>query len=200
MTSQPTARPKESQPLRKKRPPPKKAKADSAKEEKDSKKASAEEKSGKDNKNEKDKKAEKGEKTPAKEVAAEGGEKKKKSMFFLHKNNVAEEKVQTEEKSEAQAKAKKEAAEEREAAKTKTEANAPPVFVPDDALISVLKDVSKALADTQNEQVAKLENENEKMILGLSEEGNSRQGSNRTKSALPTVSYPRPTKPISKAH
>jgi hypothetical protein len=121
-----------------------------------------------------DKKAQKAEKANAKEkeVAEEGGEKKKaKGMFFHKKNNVEEEeKAPVEKKAAAPAaQAKKESAEAAEA-KEKAEAKAPPVFVPDDALISVLKDVSKALADSQNEQVVKVENENEKVILGLAEE------------------------------
>jgi hypothetical protein len=154
----------------------KKSKSASSKEDngdkdsKQSKKASSDEKGGKD------KKALKAEKASAKEnareTAEENGEKKKGRGGFFHKHNsVEEEKTKAEESvPETSAQSKKEAAAEQEATRAKNQGQVPPVFVPDDALISVLKDINKALADSQTEQVQKISNVNERMILGLCQE------------------------------
>lgn len=149
---------------------------------KDKDKGKAKEKAAKDEKKDsdkgakKDKKAEKAEKDSKEQASADdGGDKKKKGGLFHHraaadeKAPAAEDKAK-EEKPVAKAREEKPAAEEKDAAKSKIEAKAAPAFVPDDALISVLKDISRALADGQNEQVQKLENANEKMILGMAQE------------------------------
>ncbi|MBU6450456.1 MAG: IPT/TIG domain-containing protein [Cyanobacteria bacterium REEB67] len=74
-------------------------------------------------------------------------------------------------KSEAKSETKAEGqAEQRANLKADAKNTGTPVFVPDDALISVLKDVNRALADSQTEAVAKVENANEKLILSMAQE------------------------------
>jgi len=111
-------------------------------------------------------------KEPTKEAKDDGGDKKKaKGGFIFHRHPAEEEKpAAVTAKDEKPAAKVKPAAAEEEGGKTKVEAKAAPAFVPDDALVSVLKDINRALGDAQTEQVQKIENANEKMIVGMAQE------------------------------
>ena len=147
----------------------------SGKDDKDGKKAKAAKKAAKDDEkknvkadkiNEKEKEKEK--ESAKKDQEKEGDKKKEKKGMFGGKhaeaeNNAKNSKDKSEAKTEAKVGNKKESV-------SRGEAKAAPAFVPDDALISVLKDINRALADGQSEPVAKIENVNRKMILGLAQE------------------------------
>jgi hypothetical protein len=136
---------------------------------KDGKAKADEKKPAKADKNvDKDKDKDKDKKDKAAEANVEKDKKKnKKDGNEKAGEHKSEEKPA--QKSEAKSETKAEAQAEQKA-NLKADAKGAPVFVPDDALISVLKDVNRALADSQTEAVAKVENANEKLILGMAQE------------------------------